>query len=233
VKERFIAELTKLASFKNRQYSVALREAFIKIDEIMLSPQGNEDLKKYKETGKEDTNAMFGRPESDNIGTYTGCTACTAIITDTEIICANSGDSRCVLSVDGKALDMSIDHKPDNIGERTRIERAGGFVEESRVKGVLALSRALGDFEYKKNKFVGIEEQMVTCIPEIKIEKLTKKTDFVIIACDGIWDCLTSQECITMCKELMARRKLSDCVGQIFENIVASDVASSGKFSAR
>lgn len=191
MKDRFVAEMTKLASFKAGNYGQALKETFIKIDEILVSPQGNEELKKYKDTDKDDS-SMFGRPESDSIATYTGCTACTAIITDTEIICANSGDSRCVMSVDGKALDMSIDHKPDNIGEKTRIERAGGFVEEGRVKGVLALSRALGDLEYKKNKFVGVDEQMVTCIPEIKVEKITKKTDFFVIACDGIWDCLSS-----------------------------------------
>jgi len=71
------------------------------------------------------------------------------LITDTEIIVANSGDSRCVLSKDGKAVEMSMDHKPELESEKARIERAGGFVEENRVKGILSLSRALGDLEYK------------------------------------------------------------------------------------
>jgi serine/threonine protein phosphatase PrpC len=44
---------------------------------------------------------------------------------------------------------MSEDHKPDLKTEKARIERAGGFVEENRVKGVLNLSRSLGDLEYK------------------------------------------------------------------------------------
>jgi serine/threonine protein phosphatase PrpC len=47
---------------------------------------------------------------------------------------------------------MSEDHKPDNIEEKARIEKAGGFVEENRVKGILNLSRSLGDLEYKQNK---------------------------------------------------------------------------------
>ena len=44
---------------------------------------------------------------------------------------------------------MSVDHKPEDPVERARIYNAGGFVEENRVNGMLALSRALGDFEYK------------------------------------------------------------------------------------
>jgi len=68
----------------------------------------------------------------------------------------NSGDSRAIVGLKEargiKAIALSEDHKPDNIGEKARIEKAGGFVEESRVKGVLALSRALGDLEYKQGK---------------------------------------------------------------------------------
>ncbi len=50
------------------------------------------------------------------------------------------------------AVALSEDHKPDNESERKRIEAAGGSVSENRVNGNLALSRALGDFEYKQNK---------------------------------------------------------------------------------
>ena len=80
-----------------------------------------------------------------------------ALITDTEIYCANSGDSRCVLSSNGKAIELSVDHKPDLPTEKERIERAGGFVEDNRVKGVLNLSRSLGDLEYKQDRDLSIE----------------------------------------------------------------------------
>lgn len=49
------------------------------------------------------------------------------------------------------SIDLSIDHKPENVEERRRIYAAKGFVEDNRVNGMLALSRALGDFEYKTN----------------------------------------------------------------------------------
>ena len=44
---------------------------------------------------------------------------------------------------------MSYDHKPDNEGEMTRIKAAGGFVDDGRVQGIIAVSRAIGDWEYK------------------------------------------------------------------------------------
>jgi serine/threonine protein phosphatase PrpC len=50
-----------------------------------------------------------------------GCTACVALITKTEIYCANSGDTRCVLAASGKAKDLSNDHKPDVPNEKRRV----------------------------------------------------------------------------------------------------------------
>ena len=71
------------------------------------------------------------------------------LITKTHIYCANAGDSRTVLARSSgpeMCFPLSEDHKPENSGERARIEAAGGFVADNRVNGNLALSRALGDF---------------------------------------------------------------------------------------
>lgn len=90
-------ELKKLQSFIDKDYPKALREIFIKMDDLLKTPQGIKDVKKYQ-APDENQSSLFGRPETDNISLYTGCTACVCVITDTEIICANAGDSRCVLS---------------------------------------------------------------------------------------------------------------------------------------
>ena len=63
---------------------------------------------------------------------------------------------------------MSIDHKPDMPEEKARIEKAGGFVSEGRVNGNLNLSRALGDLEYKSDKKLNEEEQLIIAVPEVK-----------------------------------------------------------------
>uniref|UniRef100_J3LEM0 protein-serine/threonine phosphatase n=1 Tax=Oryza brachyantha TaxID=4533 RepID=J3LEM0_ORYBR len=62
-----------------------------------------------------------------------GSTACVVIIRGNHIIVGNLGDSRCVLSENGQAFNLSIDHKPNIQPERLRIERAGGRVLSERV----------------------------------------------------------------------------------------------------
>jgi serine/threonine protein phosphatase PrpC len=46
-------------------------------------------------------------------------------------------------------VELSEDHKPENDIEMKRIKAAGGFVEDGRVQGIIAVSRAIGDWEYK------------------------------------------------------------------------------------
>ena len=59
---------------------------------------------------------------------------------------------------DGKAIEMSFDHKPEDAPERERIENAGGRVTpDGRVNGGLNLSRAIGDHAYKTNKSLPLQ----------------------------------------------------------------------------
>ena len=76
----------------------------------------------------------------------TGTTSNVIILTSTHIYCANSGDSRSCLCRDGKEVPLSHDHKPSQETEMKRIMKAKHFVEDERVDGNLALSRAFGDF---------------------------------------------------------------------------------------
>lgn len=78
-----------------------------------------------------------------------GCTAVAVMLTPTHIVTANAGDSRALLSRGGANVELSFDHKPGNAGETARIVAAGGVVSFKRVDGELAVSRALGDFQYK------------------------------------------------------------------------------------
>ena len=122
-----------------------------------------------------------------------GCTANVLMIMNNTLICANAGDSRCVLGEGGRSVPMSTDHKPTQKRERDRIYRAGSTVNfEGRIDGNLNLSRAIGDINHKKNTKLGLHEQAITSLPDIKTHTITGKTDFAIIGCDGIWETKTS-----------------------------------------
>lgn len=88
------------------------------------------------------------------------------LITPTHLYCANSGDSRSVLSKKGNAQELSEDHKPDLPTERSRILASGHVVEDGRVDGIIAISRAIGDWEYKNPKLAP-EKMAVSAFPEI------------------------------------------------------------------
>jgi len=91
-----------------------------------------------------------------------GSTAISVLIHDSKLYCANAGDSRAIACRNGKLVTLSNDHKPCNPEEMERIYNAGGWVEFNRVNGNLALSRALGDFLFKRNNTVSAEKQIVT-----------------------------------------------------------------------
>lgn len=70
-------------------------------------------------------------------------------------------------------------------GEKARISAAGGFVDFGRVNGNLALSRALGDFEFKRAADLSPEQQIVTANPDVTTHEVTEDDEFLVIACDG------------------------------------------------
>ena len=72
--------------------------------------------------------------------------------------------------------------------------QAGGFVAEGRINGSLNLSRALGDMDYKQSKDLGVAAQMVIAVPEVRTLRLESGDEFLILACDGIWDVLSNQQ---------------------------------------
>ena len=95
------------------------------------------------------------------------------------------------------------------------------------------LSRSLGDLEYKQNKKLPAEEQMITANPEIKIENLTPDCDFIILACDGVWDCLTNQEICDIVSNRLKKEpniKLSKIIEDILDSILSTDIYNGNLF---
>ncbi|KOS21032.1 Protein phosphatase 2C -like protein 1 [Escovopsis weberi] len=107
---------------------------------------------------------------------------------------ANVGDARIILCRGGKALRLSYDHKGSDENEGKRITGAGGLILNNRVNGVLAVTRALGD-TYMKHLVTGHPYTTETVLqPEMD--------EFIIIACDGLWDVCTDQEAVDLVRDV-------------------------------
>jgi len=127
---------------------------------------------------------------------HVGCTAVCILMSQNLIVCANAGDSRAIMCRKGKVVELSHDHKPNEEIELARINAAGGTVQAApcgqrmlyRVNGNLSLSRSIGDLEYKKRADLPPEAQAITSTPDIITAELRKGDEFIVLACDGIWD---------------------------------------------
>ncbi|KAK3919032.1 Protein phosphatase 1L [Frankliniella fusca] len=128
-----------------------------------------------------------------------GTTALIAVMEGSRLIVANVGDSRGVMCDSrGKAIPLSFDHKPQQMRERKRIKEAGGFITFNgvwRVAGILATSRALGDYPLKDKKLVIANPDILT------FDLSNHKPQFIILASDGLWDTFSNEEAVAFVRE--------------------------------
>ena len=156
---------------------------------------------------------------------FSGSTCVTIILTKNKIISANAGDSRAVMGryINGKwiNIDLSHDQKPNNPGEKERILSHGGRIEAYKdenggdfgpprvwlknedIPG-LAMSRSFGD---EVAASVGTISE-----PEIEEYEITEDDKFIIIASDGIWEFISSQECVEFIKDFYEKKDLKGCL---------------------
>ncbi|OIT29976.1 PREDICTED: probable protein phosphatase 2C 27 [Nicotiana attenuata] len=151
-----------------------------------------------------ETDAAFAKSCSADSAFSSGTTALTAMIFGRSLLVANAGDCRAVLSRGGLAIEMSKDHRPCCVSERTRVESLGGFVDDGYLNGQLGVTRALGDWHIKGLKEVE-KGGPLSAEPELKLLTLTKEDEFLIIGSDGIWDVFRSQNAVDF-----ARRRLQE-----------------------
>uniref|UniRef100_A0A667WXR5 Protein phosphatase 1G n=1 Tax=Myripristis murdjan TaxID=586833 RepID=A0A667WXR5_9TELE len=201
------------------------------LEEEEDTEEGEED----SEDEDEEEMSLPGMDGKEEPGSDSGTTAVVALIRGKQLIVANAGDSRCVVSERGKAVDMSYDHKPEDELELARIKNAGGKVTmDGRVNGGLNLSRAIGDHFYKRNKALPPEEQMISALPDVKVLTLNEDHEFMVIACDGIWNVLSSQEVVDFISERIKpdhsgkARPLSSIVEELLDHCLAPDTSGDG-----
>lgn len=179
-------------------------------------PHNIRKMLKKSETITEAITDAFFKTNDDLFNTgkvdcsLSGTTAALVFVRGNELFVGNLGDCRVVMGrtrgTGVEAIDLSVDHKPDRPDERTRIVQHGGRVEPVRLQSSqnfvgpmrvwkqksnlpgLAVSRSLGDIVAQQ---IGVTPQ-----PEFTHTKIDAKDRFLIIASDGVWEWLSSQEAV-------------------------------------
>ena len=167
----------------------------------------------------------------DNVdSTFSGTTCSSLIFCPTKIISANVGDSRCVVGkFDGKnwkAKNLTRDHKPNEEDEKKRIIEKGGRIESYKdedgefvgpervwlktedVPG-LAMSRSFGD---DVAHTVGVISQ-----PEIFEYNLVNEDKFILLASDGIWEFISSDECVNIVKDYYLKDDIDGALSYLYK----------------
>jgi serine/threonine protein phosphatase PrpC len=120
-----------------------------------------------------------------------GTTAATFYVIGGRFIAANVGDSRAIIGTKrGHSFTLTVDHRPSLAEEKSRIEGLGGsitFFGTPRVQGILAMSRSLGDPRLKP---------YISSEPRVVEGYLGRENDYVVLACDGVWDVLSPKDVI-------------------------------------
>ena len=160
-------------------------------------------------------NVNFKLSNNEMINSHLSGSTCVSLIyTPYKLITANVGDSRAIMGqlVNGqwKSMDLTRDHKPSEPDEKMRILAKGGRIEPMRDDDLtfigpprvwlkeedlpgLAMSRSFGD---RVAHSVGVSAE-----PEIKEYLLTKEDKFFIIASDGLFEFISSQEIVNIVQE--------------------------------
>lgn len=151
-----------------------------------------------------------------------GTTANILLINNNNLYCANCGDSLSVLYRNGQAIKLNQEHKTTLKSEYERITKCGGHIINNRIEGKLNLTRAIGDLEFKESPNLKCYDQSVIASPEITKIKNIEGIEFIIMGCDGLWDCVEPQKlCETISRRIKENVKLSDIIGDIFDTILS------------
>ncbi|CAE8661785.1 unnamed protein product, partial [Polarella glacialis] len=228
---------SEIARGSSADVPTTLVRAFHRMDELLLQSDQQDLLRSF--TG-DSRDGGSGPPLADP--NRVGCTAVVCLVRPDVIIVGNAGDSRAVLSRRGLAVPLSEDHKPNLPGERERIRKAGGSIERQefgpivqyRVNGNLNLSRSIGDLNYKKNPSLQASEQTICSTPDVSTFLRQDEDEFLLIACDGIWEILSSQDAVDFVnarlpKHLESGQPLSWILEDLLDHCLSPDLnATSG-----
>ena len=163
--------------------------------------------------------------ENNELKDSSGSCGLILLIKGKKCIISNIGDSRLVIFKNGLVEFSTIDHKPDSIIEKARIQLAGGEVYkdknpfsslENKIEmpwrispGKLNVTRTFGDIKVKDEKFGGSKTSIVA-LPDITEINLDDDYNFIVMGCDGIFDVIKNEELIDCFDVVIKENKMTE-----------------------
>ncbi|KAF4315910.1 hypothetical protein BBO99_00008999 [Phytophthora kernoviae] len=147
------------------------------------------------------------------------------VVKGSTAIVSSVGDSQVVLSTAGRATDMCIAHTPELSSERDRILAAKGQISKGRIYGMLGVSRAFGDNDFKtargefKSRFNG---DLVSATPDVVTHEISSQDEFMVLGCDGLFDVMVPQDVVNFVR---AKLGLHGDVQHATEELVSHAIA--------
>jgi len=109
--------------------------------------------------------------------------------------------------------------RPTDAHESRRVSDAGLKIRDGRIQGNLAVSRAFGDFQYKKVKDTPQLEQPVSCLPDVHSFVRSQDDEYVVLACDGIFDVFNNDELTVLLRSKFAEQERIEQTAEELLNI--------------
>ena len=153
-----------------------------------------------------------------------GTTANIMLIKNGIIYIANVGDSLSVMYKNKKAYNLNREHQVIIEDEKERVLKSGANIVGYRINGMINLTRAIGDLKFKTNCNLKRHEQSVISLPEITKIEYSEDIEFIIMGCDGVWDCVKRQFiCDFVHKKIKENpdKDLSEILKVIFDRCVS------------
>lgn len=191
---------------------------------IVENPDFPLELEKAVRKSFTETDKAFAEACLLDTGLSSGTTALAAVVSGSILLVANAGDCRAVLSRNGRAVEMSRNHRTRCTRERNRIEESGGFVKDGYLNDRLNVTRALGDWHIKGLKDLGAGGGPLIAEPEIEKANLSKDDEFLIIGSDGMWEFFTDQNAVDFARrKLQEHNDLQTCCKELIDEAIKRD----------
>jgi protein phosphatase 2C family protein 2/3 len=168
-------------------------------------------------TLKEACEKVFFKAEQHALKHFTdGSTALMVFVDHNNIMhCAWAGDTKMVLEKNGAVTFETTDHKPNNPHELARIEKNGGYIEKFGVYrvGGLAVARSIGDAQLKH-----MYQGQIIAMPDYKKIALDETHHYMVMATDGLWDVMSSEEAVNVVHAMFQRCRNLDFIAEHLQN---------------